>query len=186
MSVREIVTGLAGAGKTTLALDLVKKYRDDGLHVTLISADEFRYEPAGTWRKAPLSLFRERIEREIEASGGNFVFESSYLDVSDPEDARGVIIRELLPTATALFVLTDTLQTIQENILQRSLDRAAGKIPPGAAPETSQSVLKLLDKVRTGYDAVTAALKALSASFSGPHLYFGPCQYAIKFKAVIS
>jgi hypothetical protein len=153
-----IVTGFAGAGKSTLAKQLAAD-----LGATVVSADEFRYE-RGTWTKRPLAEFQAAVEAAIAHVRGPWVYESSYLDISDPENARGVVIDTLLSTYrdVTLYVLHGPCRTLQENVIARSLARAAGRLGTEAgATESPRSILALIRKIEDGYDRVNASLQQL-------------------------
>lgn len=157
---RAIVTGLPGLGKTTFGCALAEKH-----DVEVISADAFRFRP-GTWSKVNLAEFTASVNAAVDkaiAETGGFVFESSYLDVHDAEDARGVVIRALLRERDAqLFILQGSKKEVVAGILDRSFRRYAGELPQGAAHETPDTVAQLLIKVSDNFEAINNALVALA------------------------
>lgn len=151
-----IVTGHAGSGKSTCAKQLAEK-----IGAVLVCADDHRYH-AGSWIKLPADEFAKNVGNAIGlavAAKRPWVYESSYLDTHDPEDARGKVLRSLLPHAhRVVFMGTHAPEMLQCNILRRSFRRACGK-EAGFAAEGPRNVVQLLNKVYAGYNTVGLALE---------------------------
>lgn len=150
---RVIVTGLAGSGKSTFAKSLA---------LPCVSADDHRYEPAGTWTKASYTDFKARVQSALAHAGPSWVYESSFIDTSDPERARERVIKEMLPEADMLIIFSDSKENVVANILRRSFGRLQGVVTAGAAPETPESVSKLILKVVSGYSRCCDELDELA------------------------
>jgi len=90
------------------------------------------------------------------------VYESTYFDAHDAEDARGKALKALLDDANgrgddtwALTIEPDDLVAALGRVIDRCIARACGR-GAGACPETSVNRAKLVLKLVQNYDTIRA------------------------------
>lgn len=157
-----IVTGMGGAGKSTHARSLLNDER------AIVATDEYRYEP-GSWKKVPRDLYVGDVFEAIDnitAAGKVAIVEGIYLDTSDPEDARGYLMRALLSRAQAVHIVEcfATSEAQCTALRERFERREQGLERPAARPETEASVARLQAKCTHNFNEVVASLHQLAAS----------------------
>jgi adenylate kinase family enzyme len=177
-----LIVGLPASGKTTLAKRMVAANVGwtprSGL--THIAADEHRYVP-GTWTKRPKEDFIRSVRAAIDAAPTPFcVVDTTYRDAHDPTAARVALVMDLLASGTVadLVIMKSTSLLVDlEKVMRRSLNRASGAEPQGAAVETPANVAAQAAKFVQQYDANVAALEDLAcgASFNVPTRYETAC-----------
>lgn len=161
-----LVVGLAGAGKTTVA----KKLGEFGHEV--VHSDTLRYSDQ-QWTRRPVFDYHARVQEAIAAARGRLqpgkcvVFESSYRDANDPDNARALVLRELVTQAKQVFIIrTEGLVNDTARLIDRCIGRAAGTEPQGACPETSENRARLLIKFIQNHDENKKALSDFDAFHS--------------------
>ena len=125
-----IVCGLAAAGKSTLAKTLALKQA-----VGVVHADVYRYVKA--WAKRDAAVFVPEVLAactETLARSGGYVFESTYYDAHDAQQARIAAIHELIDVAplgakpTIVVIADENIEDALSTVIERSCSPSmAGK-----------------------------------------------------------
>jgi hypothetical protein len=169
-----VVTGLTACGKTWYCKDLVA--RDASF--THVAADAHRYV-AGTWTKLPKDDFIAAVRAAIDAAPTpNVVLDTIYRDGHDASAAREALVDQLLAAGVVDHVYIWKPESLQHDLLKlvsRSLARATGEQPQGAAPETATSVTALVLKFVRQYEANVAALDDCAKRFEALITWLQPC-----------
>jgi len=151
-----IIVGFPAGGKTRLAERIHSVHPD----ASLVNSDKYRYTD-DKWTKASAS---EYVERIMAATGdGNYIFETTYFDGSDPEQAKMKAVHALIEAAdkkpiVLIRIKNGDLLSVLTDIMTRSLGRAAGTHPQGECVETPENVAKLALKMMTHYHTINAEL----------------------------
>jgi len=155
-----IIVGFPAGGKTRLADRLHSVHPD----LSLVHADKYRYTD-DKWAKASKSEFVDRISAATRT--GNYIFETTFFDGSDPEQARMAAVRALIDKApadnkpTIVRIMNGDLISVLTDVMTRSLGRAAGTHPQGVCPETPENVAKLALKMATHFHRIKSELDNL-------------------------
>jgi len=153
----EIITGLAGGGKTTLA-----KKQAERPKYALINMDQFRYTNSTDWIRVSLKDFRERILSEIQKlvlskAYNGLVMEGSYRDHNDVEQARVAVINEIVSwhnttvfgvnmNINLILLKPLSLEDIIERIVHRSIGRALHVAKQRIRKRTIHEISDVLDE----------------------------------------
>lgn len=153
-----LIVGLACSGKTTLA----QKFAAEGHEC--VHSDNLRYSD-NKWTRRPLTDYRRCVDealhsaRQRVADQNSVVFESTFLDMNDPEDSRRIILTELLPQAHTLIVIhSEDRFTCIARLIDRCIGLANGTLPGGSCPVTSLNRAHLLNKFILHFDTIKNAL----------------------------
>lgn len=162
-----VVTGHAASGQDEIAAAVSAHTKR-----TLLTGNKFLYESGSLWVKVPTDVFVSRVhDAALEAttvlSGiPAFVYHSTYMK-SIPNDPRTAAIEMLCfkvwNRVRPLVVVIDT-PSVEEgltNLLQRSLDRAAGK-RAGVCAETPASVAEMVLQFIQNFKEEEKALEQLA------------------------
>lgn len=150
-----LIVGLACAGKTTVANKIGGK---------VIHSDDLRYSDK-QWTRRPLAEYRQKVREAIAAARSepgveNIVFDSTCLDVNDPENARQIVLYELLEEACQVTVIEpDDIFTCVGRLIDRCINRSNGT-DLGSCPETSKNRAHLLVEFITSFERASQALMA--------------------------
>lgn len=152
-----LITALCCGGKTTLANKLAQE-----TGATVVHADDYRYIP-GTWTRKTAADFEAGVITAIAAAPGDVIYETTYNDVSDAEQARIQVFNNLLTRKDVAVIIIKPmdLKTSVGHIIDRCIGRAMGTEPQGFSPETSTSRAEMILKNVRAFDANVSALNNL-------------------------
>lgn len=156
-----VVTGLAGAGKSTVSRALSEKHG-----WSAVMSDNYRYVP-GTWNKLPAVEFLNAVYNAINASPSETVIvDSTYNDPHDPEHARMLLIDSLAssPGARVYIFKPATVEEQASMLVDRCIRRATGEDTSATSPETYESRGKLLAKNILHHEENVKALDFLAST----------------------
>jgi predicted kinase len=158
-----IITGLECSGKKTLAKALAASVEG----AVRIDEDSLRYiSPSWTKRSAAEFLVTARAAiKHARAEHGLVVLDTTYYDGNDLEHARRQLTDVLLAEGVVkqLIVFQPVpKEELLTALMQRSLDRAAERVPDGAAKESAHNIVQLLLKNDRCYSSHVEALGGLA------------------------
>lgn len=138
-----LILGLAGSGKSTMAINLAKKHQ-----LKYINVDKYRYKNG--WNRVDKFTFINNVLESLDKQGN--IIDTSYNDASDNSNARIELVEQLIPTCKKIIIIKSTNITEHiANIIDRSIKRANGE-EEGVCKETSINRASLVIKCVNNYD----------------------------------